>query len=248
MYAITNYTGCLTRVTCIREFGGANRNLKVLRNLDIENLNNVVELALWDDMVHNFKKTKYDSMEKLVIIAVSSCKVSLYGDIPHLEEFRSQYKAQQKVNPPLVISKERCHDLSQEKMRNRFALSTLMQQNPDTYRSGSTHHAIGNMNPVPAAQQRYIFKAAISDGTTTAQFTFFTPNANTVTHANCTQLVNLHDTLSPPEILNHQGQRHIFQFHYNPSCEKGKIDFYFDDILDKPLQITSETAPQTEVP
>ncbi|GKC81890.1 hypothetical protein Tco_1137607, partial [Tanacetum coccineum] len=54
-------------------------------------------------------------------------------DIPHLEEFRSQYKAQQEVNPPLAISKERCHDLSQEKLRNRFPLSTLMQQNPDTY-------------------------------------------------------------------------------------------------------------------
>ncbi|GJT34758.1 nucleic acid-binding, OB-fold protein [Tanacetum coccineum] len=244
----SDYTGCLTRVTDVREFGGANKNLKVLRKLDIENLNgNVVELMLWDDMARNFKKTEYDSMEKLAIIAASSYKVSLYGailqlilpllwhritierpDIPHLNE----YKAQQEVNPPLVISKERCHDLSHEKIRNRFALSTLMQQNPDTY--------------------RYIFKAVISDGTTTAQFTFFTPNADIVTHADCTQLVNLYDTPSPrefpSEIFNLQGQRHIFQFHYNPSREKGKIDFYFEDILGKPLQVTSETAPQTEAP
>nr|GEZ60692.1 nucleic acid-binding, OB-fold protein [Tanacetum cinerariifolium] len=111
---------------------------------------NVVELALWDDMARNFKTNEYDSMEKPVIIAVSSCKVLLYGatlqlsgtpathyhlnpDIPHLEEFRSQYKAQQELNPPLAISKERYHDLSQEKMRNRFPLLTLMQQNPDAY-------------------------------------------------------------------------------------------------------------------
>ncbi|GKD23452.1 DNA helicase [Tanacetum coccineum] len=38
-----------------------------------------VELALWDDMARNFKKGEYDLMEKPVIIAVSSCKVSLYG-------------------------------------------------------------------------------------------------------------------------------------------------------------------------
>ncbi|GJY79070.1 hypothetical protein Tco_0484871 [Tanacetum coccineum] len=130
------------------------------------NSGNVVELGLWDDMARNFNKNEYDSMEKPVIIAVSSCKVSLYG--------------------------------------------------------------------------------------ATAQFTFFTPNADVVTGADCTQLVNLHDTPSPrkfpPEILNLQSRKHIFQFHYNPSCEKGKIDFYFDDILDKPVQITSGTELETEAP
>ncbi|GJV45250.1 DNA helicase [Tanacetum coccineum] len=283
---ITDYMGCLIRVADVKELRGANTNLKVLRKMDIKNLNgNVVELALWDDMAHNFKKNEYELMEKPVIIAVSSCKVSLYEgmlqltatnathyylnlDIPHLEEFRSEYKAQHEENPPLEISKERCHDLEQEKLRNRFPLSTLMQQNPETYRVSrqqlhikhlpamepslaSTQRVIGTMNPDVAVQQRYNFKAGIYDGTTTGEFTFFTPNADVLTGTDCTKLVNLYDTPSPrdfpSEILNLQGQRHIFQFHYNPSCEKGKVDFYFDDILDKPMQITCSSEPSTQL-
>ncbi|GJX59285.1 hypothetical protein Tco_0290675 [Tanacetum coccineum] len=96
-----------------------------------------------------------------------------------------------------------------------------------------------------------IVHTGISDGTATGEFTFFTPNANVLTGADCTKLVNLYGTPSPcdfpHEILNLQGQRHIFQFHYNPSCEKGKVDFYFDDILDKPMQITCCSKPSTQV-
>nr|GEY21291.1 nucleic acid-binding, OB-fold protein [Tanacetum cinerariifolium] len=49
----------------------------------------------------------------------------------------------------------------------------------------------------------------------------------------------------PTEILNLAGQTHLFQFYYNPSCAKGRVYFYFDDILNKPLQITGppETPP-----
>ncbi|GKA08744.1 DNA helicase [Tanacetum coccineum] len=195
---------------------------------------NVVELALWDDMAHNFKKNEYELMEKPVIIAVTSCKVSLYGgmlqlnatnathyylnsDIPHLEEFRSHLS-----------------DLP--------AIESLL---------ASTRRVIGTMNPAVAVQQRYNFKAGIFDGTATGEFTFFTPNTDVLTGIDCTKLVNLYDTPSPrdfpSEILNIQGQRHIFQFHYNPSCEKGKVDFYFDDILDKPMQITCRSEPSTKL-
>ncbi|GJU87880.1 DNA helicase [Tanacetum coccineum] len=198
-----------------------------LSKTNYHNSGNVVELAMWDDMAHNFNKNEYDSMEKPVIIALSGTSATHYylnPDIPHLEEFQSQYKAKQEVNPPLAILKERCHDLSQEKIRNRFPLSTLMQQNPDTYRSvrfTCDRTVIG----INTTRDWYIFKATISDGTVIAQFTFFTPNANVVTGSDCTQLVNLHDTPSPR-----------------------KIDFHFDDILNKPMQITSRTEPETELP
>ncbi|GJS99252.1 DNA helicase [Tanacetum coccineum] len=42
----------------------------------------------------------------------------------------------------------------------------------------------------------------------------------------------------PTEILDIEGLHHIFQFHYNPYCKTGRVDIYFDDIVDKPLQIT----------
>ncbi|GJZ55227.1 ankyrin repeat-containing domain, PGG domain protein [Tanacetum coccineum] len=114
------------------------------------------------------------------------------------------YKAQQELNPPLEISKERCLDPSQEKMRNRFPISTLMQQNPDRYRL--MHIKVKLYDDTPSPRD------------------------------------------FPLEILNLKGREHTFQFHYNPSCEKGKVDFHFDDILDKPLQITSGPKAETQVP
>nr|GEY60702.1 hypothetical protein [Tanacetum cinerariifolium] len=44
------------------------------------------------------------------------------------------FRRRQHLNPPLEISKERFEDPNKEKDRNRFPLSTLLQQNPDSYR------------------------------------------------------------------------------------------------------------------
>ncbi|GJW13927.1 DNA helicase [Tanacetum coccineum] len=92
-------------------------------------------------------------------------------------------------------------DPSQEKERNKFPLSTLLQQNPDSYKHECSELVKKYNNPDPRD--------------------------------------------FPPEILSLIGHQHIFQFHYNPYCEMGIIDFYFDDILDKPLQIPERTMPST---
>ncbi|GJU76461.1 hypothetical protein Tco_1273531 [Tanacetum coccineum] len=97
--------------------------------------------------------------------------------------------------------------------------------------------------------ERYNFKAAISDGTAIGQFTSVTPNADILTGTNCPQLVKLYNTPDPrefpTELLELQGQSRIFQFHHNPYCEKGRVDFYFDTILDRPLEIASSSKTQT---
>ncbi|GJZ35269.1 DNA helicase [Tanacetum coccineum] len=149
---LTDYIGCLTRVNNEQDVGSVNATQSTIRKLDIENLNGeVIELTLWDDMARNFDKQAYLSMEKPVIIAVSSCKVNKYGaiqlsgtpathyyfnpEIPGIEELRNQYKMQLDLNPPLEISKEKCGDMEHEKNRNRFTLATLLQQNPESYKS-----------------------------------------------------------------------------------------------------------------
>ncbi|GKD82201.1 DNA helicase [Tanacetum coccineum] len=97
----------------------------------------------------------------------------------------------------------------------------------------------------------HIFKALLKDQSATALVTFFTPNAYVLTGSSCTELVKKYGVLDPlefpDEILSLNGRIHIFQIHYNPSCVQGRVDFYFDDILDKPLQIvgpsqSSETS------
>ncbi|GKA01270.1 nucleic acid-binding, OB-fold protein, partial [Tanacetum coccineum] len=58
--------------------------------------------------------------------------------------------------------------------------------------------------------QPYNYKAFISDGSSTALFTFFTPNANVLTGSDCTQLIKVHNTPGPREfptdILNPRGE------------------------------------------
>ncbi|GJX11752.1 hypothetical protein Tco_0201611 [Tanacetum coccineum] len=131
-----------------------------------------------------------------------------------------RYRMQLDLNPPLEISKEKCGDMEHEKNRNRFTLATLLPQNPESYKSVrfTCEAAITAINTL---RDWYNFKAAISDGSATALFTFFTPNVDVLTGKGCTQL-----------------------FHYNPSCKKGRVDFFFDDILDKPLQIIEGTSSQ----
>ncbi|GKA39554.1 hypothetical protein Tco_0732105, partial [Tanacetum coccineum] len=196
-------------------------------------------------MACNFDKEAYLSMEKPVIIAVNSCKVTKYRviqlfgtpathyyfnpEIPGIEELQNQYRAQLDLNPPLEISKEKCGELEHEKNRNRFTLSTLLQQNLESYRN---------------------FKASVSDGSATTLFTFLTPNADVLIGKDCTQLVKMYNRPGPrdfpTETLNLKGQKHLFQFHYNLSCKKGRVDFFFDDILDKPLQISKGPSAQKE--
>ncbi|GJX03275.1 DNA helicase [Tanacetum coccineum] len=114
-------------------------------------IGDVVEVTLWDKMATEFNREEFEKMEQPVIFAISSCKANVYGgiqlsgtlatyyyfnpEIPGLEELREQYRQRLNLNPPLQISKERCSDINAEKNRNRFPLNTLLQQNPDGYRS-----------------------------------------------------------------------------------------------------------------
>ncbi|GKA57520.1 DNA helicase [Tanacetum coccineum] len=119
--------------------------------LEMLHCGDVVELTLWDNMATDFSPEEFEKMEQPVVFAVSSCKATIYGgiqlsgtptthyyfntDIPGLEELRDQYRQRLNLNPPLQISKEKCSDINAEQNRNRFPLSTLLQQNPDGYRS-----------------------------------------------------------------------------------------------------------------
>ncbi|GJY11616.1 hypothetical protein Tco_0380925, partial [Tanacetum coccineum] len=118
-------------------------------------------------------------------------------------------------------------------------------------------HTYGPLGYLFANKQicTYNFNAYVSNNSSTAGFTFFTPNADVLTGSDCTQLVKKNDIPSPCEfptkILSFKGKTHIFLFHYNPSCAKGKVDF-FDDILDKllqiagPSQVSKDTTGTTE--
>ncbi|GKA73391.1 F-box domain containing protein [Tanacetum coccineum] len=121
-FCFPHYIGCLTRVNDVRTLGNANTSQTVIRILDIKNLNDdVVELTLRDEIARTFAKDVYDQMERPVFIAVSFCELSKYRGLQLSATLATYYY----LNPYI---------LDIEAIRDQFALSTLLQQNPDGYR------------------------------------------------------------------------------------------------------------------
>ncbi|GKF07150.1 nucleic acid-binding, OB-fold protein, partial [Tanacetum coccineum] len=83
---------------------------------------------------------------------------------------------------------------------------------------------------------RYNFKATVADGTTTAEFTFFTTAGQKITGHPCSHLRQKYEATDmsqlPVEIVNTIGQKHVFQIEFAPSAQKGVARFIANDILD----------------
>ncbi|PWA35988.1 nucleic acid-binding, OB-fold protein [Artemisia annua] len=228
------------------------------RKIEIQNLNgNSIELTLWGHLAETFNKEGIDALEKPIIIAVSSCKVSRFRNLFNL-------------NPPLQVIRQPFKDKEKEKTRNRFPLARLLQQIPKTYTgvrftSEATITGLSTTRewyykscdtcplkteknedvyqckvhgPVANPINRYNFKAYITDNTQTVMVTFFSPKANDIVGIDCESLLKSLENPDPKDfpdkITAIIGQRHIFQFHYNTNNNQGPPDFVFNEILDKP--------------
>ena len=82
---------------------------------------------------------------------------------------------------------------------------------------------------------RYNFKGFITDPSATAAITFFTPAADKVTGYTCPELIAKHKTADqqeiPPEIFAVEGQKNVFQIHFNSG--DGTPNFILDQVFDK---------------
>ncbi|PWA52012.1 replication factor A protein 1 [Artemisia annua] len=148
---LTDYIGCYINSGPTDTIGNPNKDQMVMRKVEIQNLNRVsIELTLWDDLAEAFKKDEIDALERPILIAVSSCRVSKFRNnlqlsstpasyyyinlrIPQLEEYRAQYKEVFNLKPPLEIVRQPYKDREKEKFRNRFPLALLLSETPKTY-------------------------------------------------------------------------------------------------------------------
>ncbi|PWA64694.1 replication protein A 70 kDa DNA-binding subunit [Artemisia annua] len=130
---LTDYIGCYIRSGEKTKVGNPNRTQSVQRKIEIQNLNrNSLELTLWGDLAEKFNKQGIDALERPIIIAVSSCRVSRYNNnlqlqstaatyfyinprIPQLEEYRAEYRELHNLRPPLQIIKQAFQDKEKEK-------------------------------------------------------------------------------------------------------------------------------------
>ncbi|GJW03857.1 nucleic acid-binding, OB-fold protein [Tanacetum coccineum] len=78
---LTDYLGCIRSISDIPSIGTTSQSKDCRRKVDIENLEgNIVEFTMWDEMARQFKKSEIERLERPVIIAVSSCRVSKFKD------------------------------------------------------------------------------------------------------------------------------------------------------------------------
>ncbi|PWA91711.1 hypothetical protein CTI12_AA088610 [Artemisia annua] len=104
-----DYIGCYINSGRADTIGNPNKDQMVMRKVEIQNLNRIsIELTLWDDLAEAFKKDEIDRLERPILIAITSCRVTRFRNnlqlsstpasyyyinprIPQLEEYRAQY-------------------------------------------------------------------------------------------------------------------------------------------------------------
>ncbi|GJT06813.1 replication protein A 70 kDa DNA-binding subunit [Tanacetum coccineum] len=196
-------------------------------------------------MAEHFGLADFQKMQQLVIIAVSSSRVSKYRDyqlaaspttyyylnlnIPEAEESRAVFKSRYEETPPLIICKLPYQDIEKEKLRNRYLLKTIMEQNPairfttkatitsintnrDWYyvschqcnkaaiNQGENYRCLDH-GPQPGPFFRYKFKGHIRDSPGMAPVTFFSLATDKITKHPCQELVEKYNPADPKKIL-----------------------------------------------
>ena len=96
---------------------------------------------------------------------------------------------------------------------------------------------------------RYNFRGFIADESATVPMTFFSPGVDEITGYSCQELLANHKAEDPqeipPAILAIEGEKNIFQFHYNTSGRT--TEFNLDQVFNKKKR-QQDTANLLEAP
>ncbi|PWA76220.1 nucleic acid-binding, OB-fold protein [Artemisia annua] len=242
--------------------GNPTTNQSRLRKVEIQNLNRIsIELTLWDHLADKFEKQEIEKLERPIIIAVTSCRVTKFlkrdlqltstpathyyinPDIPDLQQYKAAYKALYEEKEPLCVTRYRLNDNEQEQQKNRIPFQQLFKHKPATYKAGggTTPHAVFALAKSPtrmettSARFTESYLLLTTDGTDSATFIFFSPKADDFIGVNCGDLVasnqNLERGRFPNEIEAIVGTTHTFQFHYNTTSNPGVTEFFMDEVF-----------------
>ncbi|GJV07632.1 nucleic acid-binding, OB-fold protein [Tanacetum coccineum] len=270
MLNTAHYIGCLRAIGDTSDFRDPNRRQGIRRKIEIENLNgNIIELTLCDDY----------SGQLMPDYQLSTSSATYYYFNPNIPEAAKSPRYED--SSLLIICKIPYQDVQQAKTRNKFSLKTIMEQNPNSYKSvrftakatitginltrdwyyischqcgiattsqGDSYICLDH-DPQPGPFFRYKFKGYITDMTTTALITFFSPAADKVVDHPCTELVEKYKPADPkkipPEILAAQGKIGVFQFHLNTlgNLRDLTLDAVFDLKKQDESTVTSALEP-----
>ncbi|GJV52664.1 DNA helicase [Tanacetum coccineum] len=251
---LTDYIGCIYRVSDPVRSGDATRTRRVRRIIDVQNLDGInLPFLIWAEMAENFDVNEYNKMDKPVIIAIASAWANRkYGGLqlsatsathyylnPHIPE--AKYIMDTYANfinpiPALEVQRQPYSNPLLEQTRNRYTIEALLSANPQHYqvKDNSENSQCHNHGPQPTPNYGYCFKAIIDDGTATTTVTCFSPEAHTFV-PDCNTVVNTiedRDTTHVPTVLKQaEGHTYIFQYRFGQNARVGYPNFTLVAVL-----------------
>ncbi|GJZ83397.1 DNA helicase [Tanacetum coccineum] len=234
-------------------------------------IGNIIGLTIWNEMALDFDVREYESMEKPIIIAVSSCYVTRYNglqlsgtsathyylnpNVAKTYQIRQMYPQLPNMAPLLDIKHKRDENLEKESTRNRFPLSVLLEVDPQNYQR-VRFTTVATIFKINTQRRCYCFKAIVNDGSTTTSITCFSDQANTLTR-DCNEVLaetmNKDPYTLPPSLKELEGTTHTFQFHFDTGSTAKRPDFILDIVFKNPTLalpapvLTETPKPQTKV-
>ncbi|GJY96377.1 DNA helicase [Tanacetum coccineum] len=254
---LSDYIGCIYRISNPIISGNATRMRRTRRIIDIQNLDGIIlPFVNWGEMAEGFDMDEYSKLQQPVIIAASSgWSTKKYGDTQILLILFQCWK-----------SKKHLKNQEEEQMRNRHTIESLLSVNPDHYKrirftteatiieiiapNGWFYRKCNTCNfkvsentdipechnhgPQPIPNYGYCFKAVIDDGTATTTITCFSPEAHTFVpecNAIVTSAESYHTNQIPPTLKEVEGQTYIFKYHFGQKASPGNPKFTLDAAL-----------------
>ncbi|GJV48552.1 DNA helicase [Tanacetum coccineum] len=133
---LTDYIGCVYRISNPIISGEATRSKRTRRIIDIQNLDGVnLPFLIWGDMADKFDMDEYEKLQKPVIIAVSSAWANKRYERKLTTSLACKYKDLINPTPALEIQREPCTNQLDEQMRNRHTIESLLNVNPQHYQA-----------------------------------------------------------------------------------------------------------------
>ncbi|GJU97120.1 DNA helicase [Tanacetum coccineum] len=149
---LSDYIGCIYRISNPIISGDATRMRRTRRIIDIQNLDGIIlPFVIWGEMAEGFDVDEYTKLQKPVIIAVSSgWATKKYGGLELIATSATHYYINPNIReanyildvyadlinpiPTLEIQKAPYKNQEEEQMRNRHTIESLLSVNPDHYK------------------------------------------------------------------------------------------------------------------
>ncbi|GJY04881.1 DNA helicase [Tanacetum coccineum] len=185
---LTNYQGCIRSIIDVTPFGDVNKGQSHQRKVDIKNLELTgTYKCIYSDVVETLSNLQcgMNLQDNVQLSATSASHYYINPRTPEAEYAYTVFKEKYNLNPPLQGILFTCEAMITAVAENRDGnYSSCSQCNKKMTKQNDTYTCEDHGIQDPPTY-RYNFKATVTDGSVTAQFTFFTNAGEKITGHPC---------------------------------------------------------------